>query len=82
MLYAVLFSNDVSTTEVRWNRHVAECLSMTNVQNVWQYQAFVRISFWLTQAIYRGADKSLARPGRKEAAPVESVTGKGMGWFG
>ena len=27
---------------------------------------------------YRGADKSLARPGRKQAAPVKSVMGRGM----
>jgi len=27
---------------------------------------------------YRGADKSLARPGRKQAAPVESVMDRGM----
>ena len=26
----------------------------------------------------RGADKSLARPGRKQAAPVKSVMGRGM----
>ena len=28
--------------------------------------------------IYRGADKSLARPGRKQAAPVKNVMGRGM----
>ena len=27
---------------------------------------------------YRGADKSLARPGRKQAAPVRSVMDRGM----
>jgi len=27
---------------------------------------------------YWGADKSLARPGRKQAAPVKSVMGRGM----
>ena len=27
---------------------------------------------------YRGADKSLARPGRKQVAPVQGVTGRGM----
>ena len=27
---------------------------------------------------YRGADKSLARPGRKQAAPVKTVMGRGM----
>jgi len=27
---------------------------------------------------YRGADKSLARTGRKQAAPVKSVMGRGM----
>jgi hypothetical protein len=27
---------------------------------------------------YRGADTSLARPGRKQAAPIKSVTDKGM----
>ena len=31
---------------------------------------------------YRGADKSLARLGRKQAAPVKSVMGRGMDWFG
>ena len=29
-----------------------------------------------------GADKSLARPGRKRAAPVKSVMGRGMDYFG
>jgi len=29
-----------------------------------------------------GADKSLARPGRKQAAPVKSVMGKEMDWSG
>jgi len=28
--------------------------------------------------LYRRADKSLARPGRKQAAPVKSVMGRGM----
>jgi len=27
---------------------------------------------------YRGADKSLARPGKKQAARVKSVMGEGM----
>jgi len=27
---------------------------------------------------YQGANKSLARPGRKQAAPVKSVMGRGM----
>ena len=27
---------------------------------------------------YRGADKSLALPGRKQAAPVKSVMGRGV----
>jgi len=31
---------------------------------------------------YRGADKSLARPGRKQTGPVKSVMGRGMDWFG
>ena len=31
---------------------------------------------------YRIADKSLARPGKKEAAPVKSVIGRGIDWFG
>ena len=30
------------------------------------------------QIKYRDADKSLARPGRKEAPPVKSVMGRGM----
>jgi len=29
-----------------------------------------------------GADKSLAQPGRKQAAPVKIVMGRGMDWFG
>jgi len=28
--------------------------------------------------MYLGVDKSLARPGRKQAAPVKSVMGRGM----
>jgi len=31
---------------------------------------------------YQGVDKSLARPGRKQPAPVKSVMGRGMAWFG
>jgi len=31
---------------------------------------------------YRGADKSLARLGRKQAAPVKSVMNRVMDWFG
>jgi len=31
---------------------------------------------------YRSADKSLARPGRNQAAPVKSVMDRGMDWFG
>ena len=31
---------------------------------------------------YRVADKSLARPGREQAAPVKSVMGRGMNLFG
>jgi len=38
--------------------------------------------FGSEEATYRGADKSLARPGRKQAAPVKSVIGRGMDWFG
>jgi len=30
------------------------------------------------EATYRGADKSLARPGRKQAPPVKSEMGRGM----
>jgi len=29
-------------------------------------------------SVHRGADKSLARPGRKQAASVQSVLGRGM----
>jgi len=32
--------------------------------------------------IYLDADKSLARPGRKQAAPVKRLMGRGMDWFG
>jgi len=31
---------------------------------------------------YWGADKPLARPGRKQAATVKIMTGRGMDWFG
>ena len=31
--------------------------------------------------LYLGAHKSLARPGRKQAAPVKSVMGREMDWF-
>jgi hypothetical protein len=31
---------------------------------------------------YRGAETFLARSGRKQSAPVKSVMGRGMGWFG
>jgi hypothetical protein len=32
------------------------------------------VFYWM----YRGADKSLARPGRKQAAPVKSLMDRGM----
>jgi len=32
--------------------------------------------------IYSPADKSLSRPGRKQAATVKIVMGWGMDWFG
>jgi len=37
---------------------------------------------WRRRHLYLGADKSLARPGRTQAAPVKSVMGRGMDWFG
>jgi len=33
-------------------------------------------------AYTRGADKTLARPGRKQAVPVKYVVVRGMDWFG
>ena len=33
-------------------------------------------------SLYRVAEKSLARPERKQAAPVKSVMGRGIDWFG
>jgi len=33
-------------------------------------------------AMYLRADKSLARSGRKQAAPVKSMRGREMDWFG
>jgi len=38
---------------------------------------YVDIQEWNVN-MYRGADKSLVRPGRKQAAPVKSVMGRGM----
>ena len=32
--------------------------------------------------LYRGTEKSLAQPGRKQAVPVKSVMGRGMDCFG
>jgi len=34
--------------------------------------------YYTENSRYRGADKSLARPGKKQAAPVKSVMGRGM----
>jgi len=34
------------------------------------------------RSLYRAADKSLARPGRKQDAPFKSVMGRRMDWFG
>ena len=39
-------------------------------------------SWGTTSLLYRGADKSLARPGRKQAASVRSVMDRGMDLFG
>ena len=33
---------------------------------------------FFNEGIYRGADKSLARPGRGQAAPVKTVMGREM----
>ena len=38
----------------------------------------VKFSMIWIKSIIPGADKSLARPGRKQAAPVKSVMGRGM----
>jgi len=46
------------------------------ISEIYKHDFFIYID------IYRGADKSLARPGRKQAAPVKSVIGRGMDWFG
>ena len=37
---------------------------------------FIAVNFHLHYT--EGADKSLARPGKKQAAPVKSVMGRGM----
>jgi len=34
--------------------------------------------FGYKSGLYRGADKSLAQPGKKQAAPVRSVMGRGI----
>jgi len=39
-------------------------------------------STYIGVELYQGADKSLARPGTKQAAPVKSAMGRGMDWFG
>jgi len=49
-----------------------------NVTVIVQY-TLGNYSLWSCQ--YCGADKSLARPGRKQAVPVKSVMGRGMDWF-
>jgi len=47
---------------------------------------YIYIAFYCNFSIknipYRSADKSLARPGRKQAAPVKSVMAWGVDWFG
>jgi len=39
-------------------------------------------NFEKSQLLYRGADKTLARPGRKQAGPVKSVMGSEMDCVG
>jgi len=48
------------------------------------YVRFIQRSseFTLTNELTPGANKSLARPGRKEAAHVKNVMGRGMDCFG
>jgi len=36
---------------------------------------------YFRNTVYWGADKSLSRPGRKQAAPIKSVMGRGMDCF-
>jgi len=49
------------------------------------YTDFVEMTWFTLYVVfswmYRGADKSLARPGGKQAAPVKHVMGRGMDWI-
>jgi len=56
-------------------------LSSTEVcrSNFYTYLFYIAVhNTWF----YRGADKSLVRPERKQAAPVKSMMDRGMDWFG
>jgi len=77
------------TSRFRVLRDLLPCAG-SGTLNPWKWRRYVR---WkrrepLTQALsvicYRGADKSLTRPGRKQAAPVKVVIGQrnGLIWLG
>ena len=54
-------------------------------QNTYSLSTSPHIVTWNLQFVLSyipGADKSLARPGRKQVARVKIVMGRGMDWFG
>jgi len=53
-------------------------MKMTELGRKTLPQCIVQCTLFVSEGIYREADKSLARPGRKQAAPVKSVMGRGI----
>ena len=55
-----------------WNRETDICFVIRILEFEFNFCAFIRVTF------NRGADKSLARPRRKQAVTVNILMGRGM----
>jgi len=75
--YDVICMETMRKTSTYLGHTVSEPRFKTGNYEIWSPPVFTNVLHVISQK-YRGAIKSLARPGRKQAAPVKSVMGKGM----
>jgi hypothetical protein len=68
--------------QVAQNAENVVCLLPVRAKEISAHSVYPRSVMNIIYGKYRGADKSLARPGRKQAATVKIVMGRGMDWFG
>ena len=67
--------------QVAKNAEEVACLLPVRAMDISAHSVYPRSVMNIIYGKYRCAVKSLARPGRKEAATVKIVMGKGMDWF-